>query len=257
MKLRLVISALAVGILAASSAFAQQDLGTDDVRQVQRALNEAGYNAGPVDGRWGLATADALRAFQEDKGLTPTGQVDDRTILALGFSLSDFPAGDYEVQPRLSQTEVREIQRALNEAGYDAGRVDGRWGPSTERALHDFQEAKGLDPTGRLNEKTILALGLSLSDFAANQAAEPGNLGREEIQQVQRALNDAGYDVGPVTGRWDPETERALRDFQKDKGLDPTGRLDDRTILSLGFSLSEFAAGEFARPRDDRSEPIQ
>lgn len=247
MKLSLVISALAAGILAASSAIAQPSLSADHVRQVQRALNEAGYNAGPVDGRWGLATENALRGFQEDKGLEPTGQLDDRAILGLGFSLSDFAAGEFTVQPRLSRDDVRQIQRALNEAGYNAGRVDGRWGPATERALHDFQVAKGLEPTGQLNDKTILALGFSLSDFAAGEFDEPLNLSADHVRQIQRALNDAGYDVGPVDGRWNSETERALRDFQEDKGLESTGRLDDRTILALGFSLSDFAAGEFEK----------
>lgn len=244
MKLSLATSALAAGILAISSALAQPSLSVNDVRQVQRALNEAGYNAGPVDGRWGLATEDALRAFQKDKGLEPTGRLDDRTILGLGFSLSDFKAGEFAVKPRLSQDDVRKIQRALNEAGYNAGRVDGRWGLATERALRDFQESKGLEPTGQLNDKTILALGFSLSDFAAGEFEAPQTLNADNVRQIQKALNDAGYNAGPVDGRWNPETERALRDFQKAKGLEPTGRLDDRTILALGFSLSEFAASE-------------
>lgn len=245
MKLSLIISVLAAGILSVSSAIAQPRLDADHLRQVQRALNESGYNAGPVDGRWGFATEEALRAFQKDKGLEPTGQLDDRAILGLGFSLADFAAGEFTVQPRLGRDDIRQVQRALNEAGYDAGRVDGRWGPATERALHDFQAAKGLEPTGQLNDKTILALGFSLSDFAAGEFGEPTTLGADHVRQIQRALNDAGYDVGPVDGRWNAETERALRDFQKDKGIEPTGRIDDRTILALGFSLSKFAAGEF------------
>lgn len=46
------------------------------VRDVQRALNEAGYNAGFVDGIAGRRTRSAVSAFQEANGLTVTGEID-------------------------------------------------------------------------------------------------------------------------------------------------------------------------------------
>jgi phage tail tape-measure protein len=42
------------------------------VRNVQQALNDKGYNAGPIDGQWGPATEDAVRKFQRASGLTET-----------------------------------------------------------------------------------------------------------------------------------------------------------------------------------------
>ena len=56
---------------------------------------------------------------------------------------------------------VRSVQQSLNQKGYDAGAVDGRWGPSTESALRQFQEANGLAPTGNLDQQTLSALGVS------------------------------------------------------------------------------------------------
>jgi osmotically inducible lipoprotein OsmB len=54
------------------------------VRSVQQALADRGYSAGPADGRWGPNTEGALRRFQVSQGLQATGQLDARTVAALG-----------------------------------------------------------------------------------------------------------------------------------------------------------------------------
>jgi len=56
------------------------------VRSVQQSLNQKGYDAGPVDGRWGLNTENAVRQFQEANRLAPTGSLDQQTLSALGVS---------------------------------------------------------------------------------------------------------------------------------------------------------------------------
>ena len=60
----------------------------------------------------------------------------------------------------ISQQELRQLPRKLNNMGYDAGQVDGVWGPRTQTALRNFQQAKNLSVTGRLNEQTMDALAL-------------------------------------------------------------------------------------------------
>ena len=42
---------------------------TYSVRDVQRLLNQLGYNAGPVDGAMGTRTREAIRAFQRQHGM--------------------------------------------------------------------------------------------------------------------------------------------------------------------------------------------
>lgn len=58
-------------------------------------------------------------------------------------------------------TLVRDVQQALNSKGYDAGMVDGQWGPKTENAVKRFQQASGLPQTGELENSTLVALGVS------------------------------------------------------------------------------------------------
>lgn len=56
------------------------------VSRLQRALNDAGYAAGPVDGIMGNATMSAISAYQKANGLA-SGQLTLETIRKLGISI--------------------------------------------------------------------------------------------------------------------------------------------------------------------------
>jgi len=56
---------------------------------------------------------------------------------------------------------VRDVQQALNDKGYNAGAVDGQWGPNTVDAVRRFQQASGLPQTGELERPTLRALGVA------------------------------------------------------------------------------------------------
>jgi murein L,D-transpeptidase YcbB/YkuD len=57
----------------------------------------------------------------------------------------------------------------------------------------------------------------------------------EEVQRVQAALNQKGERV-KVDGIWGPQTEQALRDFQRKNGLQASGRLDGQTLQKLNVA---------------------
>jgi peptidoglycan hydrolase-like protein with peptidoglycan-binding domain len=52
------------------------------------------------------------------------------------------------------QTSVRDAQIALQNAGFDPGRIDGMMGAKTQEALREFQASKGLPQTGTLDAAT-------------------------------------------------------------------------------------------------------
>lgn len=70
------------------------------------------------------------------------------------------------------QQTVRKVQEKLNEEGYSVGPTDGVWGPQTQQALTQFQQAEGLEATGQLDEQTMSALGIEEEAGAAG-AQEP------------------------------------------------------------------------------------
>jgi peptidoglycan hydrolase-like protein with peptidoglycan-binding domain len=61
----------------------------------------------------------------------------------------------------LTEEQIRQIQIVLNEKGFNIGRPDGRLGPRTIRALTAFQRRQGLQASGRLDSRTVAALGVS------------------------------------------------------------------------------------------------
>ena len=54
-----------------------------------------------------------------------------------------------------------------------------------------------------------------------------------DIKKTQQALKQNGHDPGLIDGVMGPQTTAALRAYQKDQGLSPTGRLDDDTQAKL------------------------
>lgn len=59
---------------------------------------------------------------------------------------------------QMDSDTISAIQESLKEAGHDVGAVDGIWGPKTEAALREFQEARGLEPTGTVDDRTLAEL---------------------------------------------------------------------------------------------------
>lgn len=55
---------------------------------------------------------------------------------------------------------VSEIQQALAKDGSFSGKPNGKWDASTIEATRKFQETHGLNPTGKLDAKTLQQLGL-------------------------------------------------------------------------------------------------
>jgi peptidoglycan hydrolase-like protein with peptidoglycan-binding domain len=61
----------------------------------------------------------------------------------------------------LSEEQIIQVQTVLIQKGFDIGRADGRLGPRTVRALTEFQRKQGLQATGRIDNQTVSALGVS------------------------------------------------------------------------------------------------
>ena len=89
-----------------------------------------------------------------------------------------------KVDGRLGRGTWREIQRALKAKGMFAGRIDGRPGPITYRALQTWANA---NPDGIIGPMTRRAVQAELGVKA------DGKWGRITISAMQRALNDGTF----------------------------------------------------------------
>ncbi|HYG87833.1 MAG TPA: peptidoglycan-binding domain-containing protein [Azospirillum sp.] len=73
-------------------------------------------------------------------------------------------------------------------------------------------------------------------------AGRTPSMSPERVRNVQQALNDNGSQIA-VDGRWGPETQKALEDFQRSRDLKPTGRLDAETRAALNLDQQPAGAG--------------
>lgn len=55
----------------------------------------------------------------------------------------------------LSKQDIELVQRALNELGYNAGKVDGLAHIKTVNAIVDLQQAEGLPVTGEIDQQLL------------------------------------------------------------------------------------------------------
>ncbi|MBX9634682.1 MAG: peptidoglycan-binding protein [Magnetospirillum sp.] len=53
-------------------------------------------------------------------------------------------------------------------------------------------------------------------------------------RQVQQQLQQQGYDVGQVDGKWGQKSRQALMNFQRDQNMKATGSPDQQTMAALG-----------------------
>jgi len=84
------------------------------------------------------------------------------------FSTAPYQPLPHRVSKRLV---LAEVQRQLVTRGYYSGRVDGRYGRRMAFALGEFQLQSGIPPTGRLDSRTLNALGLTDENLTYLQPA--------------------------------------------------------------------------------------
>jgi peptidoglycan hydrolase-like protein with peptidoglycan-binding domain len=233
------------------------------VRQLQQLLINAGQSVGGgIDGIYGTMTAGAVKRFQQAKGLPVTGAVDAATLQALqaaGGGAPAAPAGSVAQGARGNQ--VTSIQRALIAAGIPvAGGADGIYGAETTNAVKQFQQARGLPPTGIVDAQTLAALGRAPAAppapaapaapaAAAAPAASSSIVGLRAgmrgpaVQALQRALMSMGWTLaGGADGVFGAGTQAVLIKAQQANGVPATGVVDDATArLFNGTSTPNLA----------------
>ena len=57
----------------------------------------------------------------------------------------------------------------------------------------------------------------------------------DRISEIQQALAKDGSYAGTPNGKWDDQTVAAMRKYQESHGLNPSGKLDARTLNQLGL----------------------
>ena len=215
-----------------------------------------------VDGRFGSGTAAAVRAFQRRYGLTVDGVVGEATwnaVYAQFFSIQSdngtpnaYPGtalreGASGQNVRLVQFWLkiaRTVYTALNNLS-----VDGKFGPSTRRAVAAFQRYFGLSDDGVVGRATWNKLREVYTDIANDLLAEnlrpgefPGVLRRGASGRAVRELQyylylmhayDPAVPAVTIDGQFGSSTEAAVRAYQRLAGLTADGVVGRATWENL------------------------
>ncbi len=138
----------------------------ETIRAVQRELIQRGYGPIQADGIPGLVTRAAIMAYEHDNKLPLTGEA--TANLLKGLLLGAAPSGEARAEAgrvRSAQAEhvMRTVQQSLSVVGYQPGRVDGRVGEETERAIREFEMDEGIVPSGRVSAELVTRLARAAS----------------------------------------------------------------------------------------------
>jgi N-acetylmuramoyl-L-alanine amidase len=172
----------------------------------------------------GLATFDAVfdepaeravRAFQQERGLTVTGDVNEETWRALDaarWALGSRVLAHERPEPLVGD-DVRDLQERLLELGYDLGRADGIFGRRTAVALATFQREVGLVADGICGPQTMAALHrlgrkvtggrpTLLRESARFHSSGPALLDKRIVIDPGHGGGDCGISVTDARGTW-------------------------------------------------------
>jgi peptidoglycan hydrolase-like protein with peptidoglycan-binding domain len=157
--------------------------------------------------------------------------------------------------------EITVIQERLQQLGYYNQYPDGNFGPGTRNAIIQFQQEKGLVPDGIAGSETIAELFRSgrqnqfqtydipsinpdvdtqtfsasrRTDVLQRDVLQRGDRG-SRVRRLQERLSDQGFYPGSIDGIFGSQTERAVRQFQRSKGLYPSGVANSDTLTALGI----------------------
>jgi peptidoglycan hydrolase-like protein with peptidoglycan-binding domain len=153
------------------------------------------------------------------------------------------PEATAKVEARPPPEIIADIQRELTRRGYYEGVVDGRYGPRTDAAVRDFEQANGLKASAEPNEALLAAIKRSTKPAKAPSGLRPAlqqvrlepnaDASSKRVLAAQRALAEYGYGQIKPTGIVDADTKAAVERFERERKLPITGQLSDRVTREL------------------------
>ncbi|XQY90631.1 peptidoglycan-binding domain-containing protein [Metabacillus sp. HB246100] len=217
------------------------------VKDLQNMLNKAGIKVS-VDGIYGSGTASAVKEFQKKNGLSQDGIAGKQTFTKLQSSytkttvINNGSSADWTGQTLQKGNKgeaVKDLQTMLNKAGFSVGTVDGVYGDKTVKAVQAFQKQVGLSQDGIAGTNTYNKLKVykkpsstTTSTSWTGQTLKEGSSG-EVVKSLQKMLNEAGFNVGTIDGKFGSKTEAAVKEFQKKVGISQDGIAGNQTYAYL------------------------
>ena len=261
----------------------------DLVTTIQTRLRELGYYTGEATGTYDKATRNAVKAFQKKNALKADGicGTDTQKLLLVSGGLSadatptpkptptptpvpTFTVPEMKVERGSSGNDAKLVQKRLKELGYYTGKVDGKFGSGSVKALKAFQTQHGLEADGIAGKSTYAIL-FSINALAAGATPtltpsptpapptptptpEPitrdnvvvirENVTGDAVTRLQERLTQLGYYNATTDGVCKADDVAAIKSFQRKNGLkaDGVAGYDTQSLLYSSAALTSTGA---------------
>ena len=190
------------------------NFGPDQRMELQQRLRALGLYAGPIDGDLGPGAREAIAGWQKQRDLAPTGELGPLALAAL----------------------IKDSDAALSKGPpMGAAAPLGAMSPAAPPAM---ASAFGPPPT----PPPAQALQAEIGTVATEAVLAMGPPQKMELQQRLKAIGLYG---GPIDGDLGPGVRAGVAEWQKRRGLAPTGELGPLQLAQLRID-SEVAFEQIA-----------
>lgn len=202
-------------------AFVSAARADEAVANAQQALKDQGFYYGEVSGRKDADTTAAIRRYQIRNGLKVTGELNNETQRSLRVTgtTSTTPRIPAPQHPMQDDSESHETEPRSYESPAPQFHSP-RYGPSSPIYPNEPY---------RYREQIY-----GIFDGTPYERASLG-VQQRIVFDAQMILARRGYYRSDIDGIYGPGTEIALRAFQIQRGLPPSGRFDLPTLGALGL----------------------
>lgn len=161
------------------------------------------------------ATSKAVKEYQKTLLLTQSGKLDKATMKSLDDESIEYKKGK-------QGDEIKEYNIMLYYLGYLDTYPSNLFDADVKVAVEKYQKDKNLPVTSTMTTQTRDSLD---NEDIAYKSGQSG----EEIKYYQEILKKTGYLSGSVSGKFDSNTQSAVKKYQQDNKLDVTGTMNEKT----------------------------
>ncbi len=214
-----------------------------DREQIERLAGQAARRAQQLEAeaeRQRQAAERVDRSFWDETG----ARGDEAGLRAY---LDRYPDGLFAEEAAARLAEIEEVKReeaqAADRQAWDAASEDDSI-TAYQGYLRAFPEGQFVEEARSRRNELLAAREASQANEEARAAEEALGLNSLTARVIEQRLEALDLDPGEVDGQFDADTRRALRNYQRDRGLGVTGFLDEPTLVrlladTLGEALSD------------------
>lgn len=197
----------------------------------------------PVDIRPQNNLSISIEQYQKSKNLkNQTGVADLETLQSLSRDLREKKSKEIVALKLGSKgKEVRELQEQLQRLGFYKGKLDGDFGPQTQKALIAFKSKERLSNTDEADTETFQRLNRLINEKESQGNRTVQNSSQDEtylafgstgkaVEKLQKKLKEKNYYNGEIDGIYGAKTKEAVLKFQSEKKIAMDGIAGEQTL---------------------------